>query len=119
MAHDSTEPRNNLIVIYAIAATLFVFVVFFACLYFFSFLMQSHVRAKVELAPAIDLRSQRAMEDEHLYQYAYVDAEAKTVRIPIERALELEIQKPWRRQLNLPESVEPDPATPEEATGAE
>ena len=44
---------------------------------------------RLQVAPRKDLRTLRAEEDQLLESYAWVDRRAGTVRIPIERAMEL------------------------------
>lgn len=62
------------------------------------------------------LVEQRAWEDRILSEYAWVDRAGGTVRIPIERALELVVE----RGLPVRPAEEPAPAPPEEpAEGSE
>jgi len=44
---------------------------------------------RLQVAPSVDLEQMRAREDEALTTYGWVDREAGTVRIPIERAMDL------------------------------
>jgi hypothetical protein len=44
---------------------------------------------RLQTAPARDLKALRALEDELLHHYGWVDRQAGVVRIPIERAIEL------------------------------
>ena len=127
MAHDDTEPYNTIIIASAAVTMVIIFVVFFACIYFFSFWKQAHVRDKVERKVVPDLGELRAAEAEKLFHYALVETEtegdqipAQTggVRIPIDRAMELEAINPWRRQLDLPLAVTPEEPE-EEAAPAE
>ena len=44
---------------------------------------------RLQIAPAVDLKSLRAAEDARLHGYGWVDRDAGVVHIPIERAMEL------------------------------
>ena len=44
---------------------------------------------RIQASPATDLRDLRAYEDSQLNSYGWVDKQKGTVRIPIERAIEL------------------------------
>jgi hypothetical protein len=48
---------------------------------------------RLQLAPQIDLKEMRAAEDQILNNYAWVDPDKHIVRIPIERAMDLIVQK--------------------------
>ena len=45
------------------------------------------------VTPAADLEELRAREDEELKSYAWIDRKSGIVRIPIERAMELIVQR--------------------------
>lgn len=68
---------------------------------------------RLQPEPRRDLSELRASEDSILNSYAWVDQKAGIVRIPVERALELSIQKglPVRTSSSTPESNQP-PAGP-------
>jgi hypothetical protein len=70
-------------------------------IYFFHHVREGESRVKVELAPTSDLNQLRAEETQALHQYKIINREQKLVRIPIERAIELESQHPWRAQARL------------------
>jgi hypothetical protein len=48
---------------------------------------------QLQVAPAKDLATLRAREEAELTQYGWIDKQAGVVRIPIERAMELTIQR--------------------------
>ncbi len=48
---------------------------------------------RLQIAPAKDLDDVRAAEDSVLYNYGWVVRDAGVVRIPIERAIELVVQR--------------------------
>jgi hypothetical protein len=47
----------------------------------------------LQISPRLDLRDFRAQEDNQLNSYGWVDRRAGVVRVPIERAMELVLQK--------------------------
>ena len=49
---------------------------------------------RLQTAPIQDLRLLRAEEDALLQSYAWVDRSSGTVRVPIERAIDLLVQRP-------------------------
>ena len=106
---DTSEPRSNLIVVIGVVSTLLLIVICIAMAYYFQIVYQQTVHENVELAPATKLRSLRATENEMLNKYAYVDKEAGVVRIPIERAIELEVESPWRQSARLSGETGPLP----------
>lgn len=101
---DTHEPQNTLIIVYGLIASFLLVLCLLALLYYFDRVQFGQIRAKVELAPNTELRKQRVYEDEHLglnNQYAYVNRAQGTVRIPIERAIDLEAQTSWRQNARL------------------
>jgi hypothetical protein len=59
---------------------------------------------RLQVAPQVDLAALRAREDADLNGYGWVDRKAGVVRIPIERAMDLLVQRglPVRGQPNAP-----------------
>ncbi len=48
---------------------------------------------RIEIAPSIEYRQLRAQEDQILSTYGWVDRKAGTTRIPIDRAIDLQLQR--------------------------
>ena len=48
---------------------------------------------RLQVAPEVDLQAVRQKEEERLNSYGWVDPDAGVVRIPIERAMELLVQR--------------------------
>ena len=48
---------------------------------------------RIEVAPSIEYRQLRAQEDQILSTYGWMDRKAGTVRIPIDRAIDLQLQR--------------------------
>lgn len=64
---------------------------------------------RLQVAPSVDMRALRAEEDAALHSYAWIVRESGLVRIPIERAMELTLQRglPVRAQSPAPEGPKP------------
>lgn len=60
---------------------------------------------RLQLAPEVDLQTFRAREDRELNSYGWIDRTTGVVRIPIERAMDLLVQRglPARSQTNKTE----------------
>lgn len=99
---DTSEPKITQIILVTIVLSVALFFMTLVLLWGFKRYTQKLVHDKVELAPAVDLRNMRAYEAETLGSYALVSAERKIVRVPIERAMELEARRPWRLDAHFP-----------------
>jgi hypothetical protein len=98
---ESPEPRNAALIVYGLFASILLFLVINGAIYFFHHVREGEFRDKVELAPTSDLNQLRADENQALHHYQIINREQKVVRIPIERAIELESQHPWRTHARL------------------
>ncbi len=87
---DKTPPQSKVIIVVLASSLVLLFVVVMVLIYIFGRMQFAEKHGKIELAPTTDINNIRASEDELLRNYAYVDREKKIVRIPIERAMELE-----------------------------
>ena len=65
---------------------------------------QSVVAPRLQIVPAADLASFRSREEAELNSYGWINRTAGVVRIPIERAMELVLERglPTRAQTNAP-----------------
>lgn len=94
MAHR-TEPVNVLTSLVFIVTALALFGFVLATIFYFQY-ARDRMAASAATASSPDaLRALRTREEETLTRYAYVDKEKGIVRIPIERAMELEASRPW------------------------
>ncbi len=57
---------------------------------------------RLQVAPEVDLQAVRQKEEERLNGYGWVDRDAGVVRIPIERAMELLVQRGMPVRPNAP-----------------
>jgi hypothetical protein len=88
-----SEPRMGLVaaVFGAIVVGLILVVLGVQAIY--DRVLEQQIYVKVLEPVSEDLKDLRAREDEQLHSYRYIDRAAGTVRIPIERAMEL-LEKP-------------------------
>lgn len=115
MDTQTPEPKTAIIIIYGLVSIFALVVVITAMAFYFGTVRDRVIRQQVEMAPATELAQVRAEENEKLYKYAYIDVEQGLVRVPIERAMVLEANDPWRSNIELPEQPVP-PTTPTQST---
>lgn len=106
---DNSQPRSTQIILVAIFSCVLLFFLGVGLIYLFQRVTQSQIHAKVELAPMVDLQNMRNYEAEMLHGYAYVNRDQRVVRIPIDRAIELEVGRPWRLDARLTTATTPLP----------
>lgn len=92
--YENQEPRNNLIAFLLIISCIFIV----ATLAFLSWMFTATVegeqnRKQQSNANYVDLQNLRKSEDSKLNEYQYVDKEKGTVRIPVERAIQLMVEE--------------------------
>jgi|SRR5579859_6519 len=64
---------------------------------------------RLQISPRLDLAQFRAREDEQLTNYGWIDRTSGIVRVPIERAMELVLQKGLPVRSNSDNRVGPSP----------
>lgn len=102
MATDKTEPNSPLIAIFGILTVIGLFVSIFGLMAFFDLAHQSGEDAEGATANN-SLAQLRSEENSKLLSYARDSATGK-IQIPIDEAIKLEAQKPWR-----PDTPRPTP----------
>jgi hypothetical protein len=80
--------------------------------YYKDYLKQNSPSPQLELDERTELNDERLREEQTLSTYDYVDQKAGTVRIPIDRAMQLTVQRglPVRGQAAVPEAAAPQKA---------
>jgi hypothetical protein len=107
--HEVADPPIRPIVLAGFATALVVAVVFGLSIGVFRFFSERPVEAppnpmaaeapqfppppRIQVAPSIEYQQLRAQEDQILSTYGWVDRKAGTVRIPIDRAIDLQLQR--------------------------
>ena len=117
MAHDQTPPRNVTIALIAVITTIFISVCCLALFPFFFYIRQRHYDTNVVQQEAQGLLQLRAYEIETLGSYE-IDATTGRIQIPIEQAMKLEAERPWRSVSGGLPSLAPAPVAVDSATTA-
>jgi hypothetical protein len=90
---DQTEPRARMIAVFGTALIVALVAVILGVQWYFDRVMEQQVFIKQLEPVSSDLKALRAREDAELHQYRYVDRAQGTVRLPIERAMELVVKE--------------------------
>ncbi len=99
---DTTEPKGGFIAVFGIATVITLVATILGIQYYFDQAFEERVQNEV-LAPESDqLRSLRASEDTQLYSYQYVDRAQGTVRLTIDRAMDLLAKEAAENRLTYP-----------------
>jgi hypothetical protein len=119
MAERDT-PKNSMILAMVIGTVASLIVVLLAIIQFFDIEVRKEVDEKVLSQTSSQLRDLRAMEQNHLTRYAWVDQKAGVVRLPADRAVELVLRDWDKRPSGLVKVEEPGaaPAAPAPAGAA-
>ena len=86
---DTTEPKGGFIAIFAIATVIMLLVTIFGIQYYFDQAFEEQTQNEVLAPESEQLKSLRASEDTQLYSYQYVDRAQGTVRLTVDRAMDL------------------------------
>jgi hypothetical protein len=104
---DRSEPNVRFIAIFGAGTLVLLVVAVLALQYYFDRVLEEQVFVKVQEPVAQTLVDLRAREDEELHSYRYLDREKATVRLPIERAMELLAEEAAQGKLRYPQRPEP------------
>ena len=104
---DLNEPKNAMIFVYGMIASFALLLMLLLLMYYFDYVKQEEFHVKIELAPTPGREALRTYESQMLNQYAFVDQAKGTVRIPIDRAIELETAQSWRQKAHLTGAAPP------------
>lgn len=116
---DHTEPRTAWIASFGAIIILTLLVVIFGIQYYFDRYTEQQVYQEVLVPVAEDLTNLRDREDTDLHQDKYLDRKAGTVRISIERSMDLMVQDAAAGKSWYPTAAqEVKPIQPESAPAA-
>lgn len=113
---DRSEPRMGLVASAFGATVIGLILVVLAVQAVYDHVREQQIYVKVLEPVSEDLKNLRAREDSQLHSYQYVDRASGTVRIPIERAMEL-MEKEYAEG-RLSYSTKPAPVKAETPPGA-
>jgi hypothetical protein len=86
---DTTEPKGGFIAIFGIATIVTLVVTILGIQYYFDQAYEQQVHTEVLVPESDQLKNLHAAEDTQLYSYQYVDRAQGTVRLTIDRAMDL------------------------------
>jgi hypothetical protein len=86
---DRAEPNVRFIAIFGAGTLVLLVVAVLGLQFYYDRVLEEQVFVKVQEPVAQTLVDLRTREDEELHTYRYLDREKGTVRLPIERAMEL------------------------------
>jgi hypothetical protein len=91
--YDRHDPNTRFIALLGLVTIVVLIAAVFGVQYYYDRMYDEQVYVK-EMEPKSEaLEDLRAREDEQLHSYQYIDREKGTVRIPIERAMELLVKE--------------------------
>ena len=86
---DTSEPKGGFIAIFAIATVITLLATIFGIQYYFEQAFEEQIQTEVLAPESEQLKNLRATEDTQLYSYQYADRAQGTVRLTIDRAMDL------------------------------
>ena len=104
---DRSEPNVRFIAIFGAGTLVLLVVSVLALQYYYNRVLEEQVFVKVQEPVAQTLVDLRTREDEELHSYRYLDREKGTVRLPIERAMELLASESAQGKLKYPQRSAP------------
>jgi hypothetical protein len=119
---DRAEPSSGAIVVFMIGSLILLVLTILAIQQYFDHIWNQAVYEKVLAPPSEQLKEVRGRDDWNLTHYLYMDKASGQVRIPIDRAMELNLQDAaagktfYPAKAYVPKKEEPAVAAP--ATGA-
>lgn len=113
---DTSEPKGAFIAIFGISVVITLVATILGIQFYYDRVNEEQVYNQV-LAPESDqLRNLRAKEDSQLYSYQYIDRERGTVRLSIDRAMDLLAKEAAENRLPYP--ITPTPVKTAEQLAA-
>ena len=113
--YDAEDPKSRFVGVFMAASVLALVLMLLGLQAYYDRVKEQQVYIK-QLAPvAEDLRNVRAREESELHSYRYIDRNRGTVRLPIERAMELFVKEAAAGKFAYP--THPAPVKPIEPQG--
>jgi len=106
-SYDQTEPKTSLIAILAVVSIIVLLISAFGVQFYFDRAWEHQVEIQQLEPVAQDLVNLRAREDSELNSYKYIDPAKGTVRIPIDRAMELVAKDAAENKFGYPTTASP------------
>jgi hypothetical protein len=104
---DRSEPNVRFIAIFGAGTLVLLVVCLVGLQYYYDRVLEEQVFVKVQEPVSQTLVDLRAREDEKLHSYRYLDREKGSIRLPIERAMELLAAESAQGKLKYPQRPAP------------
>lgn len=91
--YENQEPKNPLIAFLLISSCIFVVAIIAFFSWMFIVTRDNENNRKINASKYVDVQNVRKAEDAKLNGYQYIDQEKGTVRIPVERAMQLMVEE--------------------------
>jgi len=91
--YDRHDPNTRFIALLGLATIVILIAAVFGVQYYYDRLYDEQVYVKVLEPESETLKDLRSRENEQLHSYQYIDREKGTVRIPIERAMQVLVEE--------------------------
>ena len=113
--YDAEEPKSRFVSVFMVGSVVALIAMLVGLQTYYDRVKEQQVFVK-QLAPvAEDLRNLRAREESELHSYRFIDRGRGTVRLPVERAMELFVQEAAAGKFAYP--TQPAPVKPIEPQG--
>src|SRR3954447_4623422 len=99
---DTSEPKGGFIAIFGVGIMITLVATVLGIQYYFDQAIEQQTYTEVLAAESDQLKNLHATEDTQLYSYQYVDRAQGTVRLPIDRAMDLLAEEAAEDKLPYP-----------------
>jgi hypothetical protein len=99
---DTTEPKGGFIAVFGIATVVTLVATILGIQYYFDQAFEQQTYSEVLAADSDQLKNLHATEDQQLYSYQYVDRTQGSVRLTIDRAMDLLAKEAAEDKLQYP-----------------
>ena len=104
---DRSEPNVRFIAVFGAGTLVLLVVCLLALQYYFDRVLEEQVFVKVQEPVSQTLVDVRTREDEALHSYRYLDRDKGSIRLPVERAMELLAAESAQGKLKYPQRSAP------------
>src|SRR5260370_29153352 len=104
---DNTEPKASVIAIFGIATIITLLITVFGIQFYFDRSREQQIFVQVLQPEGQDLQMLNTREDTQLNSYGYIDRQKASVRLPIERAMELTLKEAAEGKFSYPTNNQP------------
>lgn len=91
--YEDQEPKNNVVAFLLVSSSIVLVVLFGLFAWFFGIVNDREVNKKLTQGNYVDLNNLRKEEDAKMNSYQFMDASKTTVRMPIEKAMQMVVEE--------------------------